>query len=65
MQIFVESCYTSRRAEMFRLTLPNGAREYVTTPEGEGWTRKTASKALDLLERFYNVSRRNVRFRVR
>jgi len=46
----------------FRLTLPTGEREFIG---GDTWTRKSASAALDLLERLYHINRRSIRFEVR
>lgn len=66
MRIHVELCYNGRRdKEIYRLTLPTGAREYVSVPDGDGWTRKAATKALDILEHVYHYNRRGIRFQVR
>lgn len=43
----------------FRLTTPDGKREYV---RGEKWTRKLASEALDLYQYVYKFKRKNIRF---
>lgn len=48
----------------FRLTLPNGAREFIRYHEnlGNWWCRAYARQALDILENLYGATRRNVRF---
>lgn len=58
MQIKVEACWNGH-SHYYRLTMPGGGREIV---HGYVWTRGVATYALDLLERVYGFTRRNVRF---
>ena len=59
MRIQIERCWSGGDRFTFRLTLPDGAREYV---RGEVWNQETATEALNLLERVYGLARRSVRF---
>ena len=64
MKIRVDACWGGGDHYYFRLAIPGelvlgGGREVVY---GDTWDRKTASKALDLLEHVYGVDRRRVRF---
>lgn len=59
MQVRVERCWCGGEKFTFRLTMPDGSREFVP---GETWTRATAAEALNLLEHVYHVPRRTVRF---
>ncbi len=61
MRIKVESCWCGGDKYVQRLTMPNGAREFIT---GSRWTRATATEALNLLERVYGFTRRAIRFDV-
>lgn len=63
MRVRVERCWTGHSDRFrFRITLPDGSVEIVADYECEGWTRKKATEALDLLENVYGIKRRNVRF---
>ena len=62
MLVFVESCWGGGQSTYFRLTLKDGRRFSLSCEE---WNRKTARKALDLLEAEIGVDRRRVRFSVR
>ena len=62
MIIKVESCWGGNNHYTFRLTTPDGSREYV---RGDEWSRKLASEALDIFEKVYGLSRRKIRFDVR
>lgn len=57
-RIVVERCWGGKNI-YFRLTMPNGEREFVRQ---ETWTRKTATEALDLLEGVYGYCRQAIRF---
>lgn len=57
MNVIVERCSDG----FFRLTIPGVGREFVKDEDG-GWTRRTARRALDLLENVYHIARRRVRF---
>jgi hypothetical protein len=41
--------------------MPDGRRESI---RGEAWTRRTASEALDIIEKVYHIERGAVRFDV-
>lgn len=53
--------YWSGRHFGFHLDLPDGRRFRI---RADGWTRKTASEALDLLEIETGASRKNIRFNI-
>jgi len=61
MTVKVEACWGGGDNFYFRLTLPNGTREFVS---GDTWNRSKASAARDLLENVYHIPRRNVRFAI-
>ena len=61
MTIKVEGCWNGGSKYSFRLTMPDGSRESIM---GEDWTRKLASRALDIAEHVYGFNRRKIRFRV-
>jgi len=49
----------------FRLTLPDGRRTVLRVDEGEGWSRRVATRALNLLQiEFPELARRSIRFDV-
>lgn len=58
MIIKVERCW----GNTFRLTTPTGEREFISHDEGDSWSRKYATEALNILEWVYGYKRRNVRF---
>lgn len=60
MIVKVERCWGGGEKLYFRLTMPCGSRESVI---GEVWDRKTASEALDIVEKLYGANRRSVRFK--
>ena len=60
MIVKVEQCYSGHDKFRFRLTLPDGKREFVP---GREWTRTVATDALNLLERVYGARRSRIRFR--
>jgi len=60
MIVKVENCYCGHDRFRFRLTLPDGKREFVP---GRTWTRATAADALNVLERVYGFRRCSIRFR--
>ena len=59
MLIKVERCTYG-----FRLTLPDGGREFIDYQDnhGEWWCRAYATQALNLLENVYGYVRRTIRF---
>jgi hypothetical protein len=61
MIVKVEACWNGNNHYTFRLTMPDGSREYVT---GLEWTRTLASNALTMLENVYGYNRRRIRFSV-
>ena len=58
MKIIVERCM----GNTFRLTTPCGKREFIKHEEGDWWSRKHATQALNLFESVYGFKRRNIRF---
>ena len=62
MRVKVEQCWAGGDRYNFRFTLPDGKRESLP---GYKWGRDVASRALDLLEHVYGLTRRNIRFDVR
>lgn len=58
MKIKVERCWGNK----FRLTTPTGEREFISHEEGDWWSRKYATEALNLFERVYGYKRQNIRF---
>lgn len=58
MIIKVERCW----GNYFRLTTPCGHREAISHDEGESWSRKHATQALNLFERVYGYNRSSIRF---
>lgn len=60
MTIRVQTCWNGRNI-LFRIKLPAGGHESIAADQ---WDRKTASKALDLLQNVYGLKRQNVRFYV-
>lgn len=65
MTVLVEACWGSRL--YFRITLPPQARSLSYQREfvpGDTWNRRTATEALNLLERVYGLKRANIRFKV-
>ena len=62
MKIKVEACWNGGNKYTYRLTMPDGSREFVT---GAVWTRKLASGALDMLANVYGYRRQSIRFAVR
>lgn len=58
MIIKVEQCFNGHEL-YFRLTLPDGKRQSIM---GDKWVRETSTIALDILERVYGLTRRNIRF---
>lgn len=59
MIVKVEACYGSHYNFSFRLTLPDGRREFIT---GETWTRDIAIIAKDRISNLYHVERDAIRF---
>lgn len=59
MRIKVEACWGGNQCYYFRLTLPDGSREYL---RGEYWDRALAREALDKLEALYGLRRSAIRF---
>lgn len=59
MKINVEFCNGGNNKFYFRLIFKNGKREFVNS---ESWNRKTASKALDLLQNVYGLKRKSIKF---
>lgn len=62
MKVKVENCWNGGNRYEFRLTMPNGERVVMPKAEGDRWNRTYASLALDLIESYYKVKRRSVRF---
>lgn len=60
MIVRVEMCWNGRNLRA-RLTLPDGSRESVPC---EAWSRRCATKALDIIENVYGLKRRNIRFQL-
>lgn len=58
MIIKVERC----TGNVFRLTTPCGSREFVCHEEGDSWSRKHATEALNIFERVYGYKRSSIRF---
>lgn len=58
MKIKVERCLGNK----FRLTTPCGSRESISHDEGDTWSRKYATQALNLFERVYGYKRSSIRF---
>jgi hypothetical protein len=67
VNIFVTSYWGGNNKLGYRLEIPirKSNRHYVTYYERlltDVWTRRTASQALDLVSRMYNVDRKKIRF---
>lgn len=58
MIIKVERC----TGNVFRLTAPCGSREFVSHDEGDSWSRKYATDALNIFEHVYGYKRSSIRF---
>ena len=58
MKIIVERCSGGN----FRLTLPNGGREFIQNPEGDWWNRKNATEAKTMLCALHGFRRSSIRF---
>ena len=61
MTVKVELCWNGKRHK-FRLTLPDGSREWSDFPY---FNRPARVDALNLLENVYHLDRRKIRFQVR
>ena len=62
MRIKVEACWGGNTCYYFRLTLPDGSREYL---RGEYWSRALAREALNKLEALYGLRRSTIRFDIK
>ena len=60
MRVKVERC-----SKGFRLTMPNGGREFISYQDNHGdwWCRAYATQALNLLENVYGYARRAISFK--
>lgn len=58
MKIKVERCW----GNYFRLTTPCGNRELIPYEEGESWSRKYATQALNMFMSVYGFKRSSIRF---
>jgi hypothetical protein len=58
MKVIVESIWAGHGEPQYRMTMPNGSREFVCGPT---W-RSVATEALDILQVLYHFKRRNVKF---
>jgi hypothetical protein len=72
MIVHVEGEWSGGRAIRWRLRFEYHGRAATESVRGDvergfdrPWTRRTASQALDLLERVYGLRRRAIRFRVK
>jgi hypothetical protein len=65
MIVHVEGEWSGGSASRWRLRWKQHGRVVSESVRGDEWTRRTASQALDLLERVYGLRRRLIRFRVK
>jgi len=63
MVVYVERVSSGPDKTKFRLTMPSGAREFITRDYVTDWNREIAKEALDTLELVYHFQRARVRFR--